>query len=266
MSETKKIENLFNTEGHLTEEGIALWVDALLFKKEDKLPANISEHVEHCLECKEAIVDLYGIMKDNTDIPSAHPFFNKDKKEESVQINSGKKYFRYKIAASIALFLTITVVLLIIFRHGKTNEELFAEYFKPYTNIITTRNQLSDEYNKLMSNALYYYETREYNKANIFFLELTNEGITNDTLMFYYGISSLGNNDPSKAINIFEMILTGQGRTFFQQAEWYLALAYIKNGDKEKAIEMLEKLIDNNTYYKTDAKKLIKELRKVHYF
>jgi hypothetical protein len=54
-------------EDHLSDETIALYVDAMLQNKENNLPPIVLEHVENCLQCKKNVFAIYEINKNNAD-------------------------------------------------------------------------------------------------------------------------------------------------------------------------------------------------------
>ncbi len=63
-------------EKHLTEEEIALYVDAIEAWKQDQLPAEILAHVEECLECKIEVVELLKLIEaqEPNIKPESHPY------------------------------------------------------------------------------------------------------------------------------------------------------------------------------------------------
>jgi hypothetical protein len=67
--------------GHLNEEGIALYVDALKLEKTAELPRETRVHVAHCQECRKEITGLFALLTDaehNEGVP--HPFFEGSEK------------------------------------------------------------------------------------------------------------------------------------------------------------------------------------------
>lgn len=69
-------QDFFNRDRHLSDEGVALYVDALNLGKEDQLPEKIVAHVEDCPTCKAAIFELHEVMPEPNDAEyGPHPFF-----------------------------------------------------------------------------------------------------------------------------------------------------------------------------------------------
>lgn len=51
-------------ERHLTDEEIALYVEALELKKQERLSEAILDHVQECLECKMEIVEVWELIEE----------------------------------------------------------------------------------------------------------------------------------------------------------------------------------------------------------
>ena len=81
---------------HLTEEGIALYVDALRLKRTSELPDDMRSHVEGCPDCQLQIVESHEMLK-MTPYPmnQPHPYFDRKVTEPSVY------YTAYKVAAVV---------------------------------------------------------------------------------------------------------------------------------------------------------------------
>lgn len=56
--------NYFQSNGHLSEEGIARYAEALKLDKVSDLPADLYRHIEQCDDCHRQALDLYAIIAD----------------------------------------------------------------------------------------------------------------------------------------------------------------------------------------------------------
>jgi hypothetical protein len=87
--------------GHLTEEGVCLYVDALKLKRSGELPVEILHHVTDCTQCKLHIAELEHLL---AEVPYSnsqpHPFLDRSR--------IGR--FGYRIAAAIALTLGVAAL------------------------------------------------------------------------------------------------------------------------------------------------------------
>lgn len=88
-------------QNHLSDEQIALYVDALRADKTDDLPLAILSHIDDCQPCHRQAIDLYSMLNDvdYTNI-GAHPTL--DKKEAKV---FSMPRLLMRIAAAVALLV-----------------------------------------------------------------------------------------------------------------------------------------------------------------
>lgn len=162
-----------------------------------------------------------------------------------------------KIAAALAIVAIATWLLWP--PATKSPQQLFAENFEPYPNIImpTVRGgQTADS--TVMAQAYKAYDMQEYTKAIELFesLEVKAEGV-----LLYLGNSYLANGSAEKAVPVFEKVISDFD-IFDEQAEWYLALSYLKLGNKEKASEISKAIVDRGGDYASKAKRLLLTLNK----
>ncbi len=81
---TMKTTNFFLNNEHLSETGIALYVDALKLDRVRDLPVTILQHVEQCDECKMQVMQVAEIMKEEgIDKRMKHPYFDAEKEISS---------------------------------------------------------------------------------------------------------------------------------------------------------------------------------------
>ncbi len=68
------------SDGHLTEEAILLYHDALKLERDEELPVEVRAHVQDCLECKRSIFEIYTITDDyDYNSMGPHPYFDQKK-------------------------------------------------------------------------------------------------------------------------------------------------------------------------------------------
>lgn len=251
----------FDKEGHLNLENKALYSEALVFDKVEKLPHAVRQHVEECIECKKDIIELFEILRKEKTITKGHHPYLIEKKVYSRQL--------LRIAALFAGLIGLTFVIYYLFTLQQNYEDLFAQNFEPYIDIITERGDMktNEGLNKVISE---YYNKKEYNTANTLFSKLYQSDKSNDSIAFYYANSSLAVGDYNKAIELFKMIIEDSKSIFYEQSMWYLALSYLKgsaSNEGKKQSEMLfntkktlNKVIEIKSPYQSRARDLIKEL------
>lgn len=245
----------FLYNGHLTDEGIAFWVDSLNDSKENDLPDEIREHVDQCLFCKEKIIELYGDLKE-IDESGTGP---KSKPQISRGFISKRQNARlfFRIAAVILFIISIVAIIYITTENKIDHQQLFAESFQPYPNILTTKGVNKE----LLITAMYYYDVYKYDSALLFFNQILTDNPQNTEALFYKGNSLLAINKNIEAIDCFQQITSGSESSLLHPAYWYLALAYLKVGNDQKSKEILTSLVEGKNYYSIKAKKLFMQIK-----
>ncbi|MGB0864086.1 MAG: tetratricopeptide repeat protein [Saprospiraceae bacterium] len=178
---------------------------------------------------------------------------------ENIDKNIPKKSIlspKWIIGLIAIILITISLWWLNSKSKTQTPEQLFAAYYEPYpAGEITRGNDTEEAY-------ISYYNSGKYDKAASFLEELVSQFPDEDKYQIALGNSYL-NVNPSKtveAIRIFEKVTTKE--TVYQStAKWYLAIAYLKNNDKEKALPLLENLAkENRGKYPQLAKSILEKI------
>lgn len=99
-----RINNFFTDKAHLSDEAMALYVDALRIDEVDNLPTAILSHVADCLECKMQIVEIFSLIHD--------PETSVSKPNPSLDEKNGNQEFSiaFRIAAVLVLGISIGLV------------------------------------------------------------------------------------------------------------------------------------------------------------
>jgi tetratricopeptide (TPR) repeat protein len=157
------------------------------------------------------------------------------------------------IAASIALLILAGYFLL--GPASNTSDNLFAAHYERFEWNAETRSTQTDELQQL---------TQLYNSQNTGeFLQAAENGqwspAQNPQLALALGSSYLEQGQYEKAIQYFE---TASTNTLFEsEAQWYLALTYLKQEKTDKTIEILQNLEQQNTsFYANKAQQLLDKL------
>ena len=70
-----------------------------------------------------------------------------------------------------------------------------------------------------------------------------------ENYLIYKAICLLETEQTEDAITLLEkLVANGEGTEYYQQACWYLALAYLCYHEEEKTIEMIKHINDDNKY------------------
>lgn len=152
------------------------------------------------------------------------------------------------ISTAIAAVFIIGLFLLLPFQ--SSNEEIFADNFKPYPNVLSSNVRGEQDFTK---DAFYYYDLGELTKSIELF---SGQSTLSYQDKFYLANAYLAEGEVDKAIILLEETKNGFSE-FKEQSTWFLALAYLKADDTEKAKTELKLLSDSESSYQQKAEILL---------
>jgi len=145
------------------------------------------------------------------------------------------------IAAIIAIVFSLN-----IYQDNRRMDKLFETYYTPleYDSQLMSRGEetISPE----LTSAMKAYQNKDYATALQRFNAMSQ---VDENYLIYKAICLLETGKTKDAISLFEeLVCNGEGTEYYQQAYWYLALAYLRNHEEEKAIFIIERN-KNSSYY-----------------
>jgi len=171
--------------------------------------------------------------------------------EKDAQIDkTTTSFFKWK---SIAVAAIVIVALGGIWYYNvNSNEGLYAKFYSVDPGLPTV---MSNNDNYEFYNAMVYYKRGEYDLALNVWKEELKTKTKNDTLNYFVGSALMAKRQQADAIPFLQKVTMQKHSVFISDAWYYLALAYLKNEEKDKAIESLEQ---SNL---PRARKLLKKLK-----
>lgn len=173
----------------------------------------------------------------------------------------------------IGLYIAAAIAVLIYIGLGPkySPEEVYRmaystpEYFKEYSR--TGNNGLTIPQKIRVREAVEMYNKRDFQLAAMA-LESVIEQVDMmhipEEILFYYGICCIENKETEKALNTMQYL--SKERVLLQrEAQWYLALFYLKKGEKDKAKTELQELV-NEDLYRDRANHLLTILKEKRWF
>ena len=145
-------------------------------------------------------------------------------------------------ALRVAASILIIVAALGVYKYNTVNSQnLAAEYYAPYE-----MNRVRGEANtNAIENA---YNNQNWNAV----INLASQSAPGSKELFLAGAAYLELNQPAKAADQFGRLLTYNQQTqsnYFQdEAEYYLAISYLRNSDAAKAIPIIRKIRGNESH------------------
>ncbi len=207
-------------------------------------------------------IDINEAIKENDivqlrdKLDSIYNQYIKDKKKV-IHFNL---YNKLAIAASILIIIGITCIYLLT-NKSLSNQELFAQYYEPYETVVNHRS--GDDYEEILfAKAFNLYENKLYNEALVYFNQILETQPDNTFILFYTAISEIETEQTEAAIEKFKQIIDNKNDVLYQQSKWYLALCYLKADKANEAILIFNEIIDNNFYCKTEAEKILRQIKK----
>lgn len=174
------------------------------------------------------------------------------------KIRSSRRILRYSMAVAASLVLLIGGYLAWNFYSLSSNKVFSANY---HSFELTT---MRDNDTAQMSPVEKAYRAKNYKEVIILSEQLSTVPVKE---AFLAAVSYVEQGNNTKAIERFKKVISANessGMIFMKdEAEYYLALTYIRNKDFDFALELLRKIKEdpNHTYYKQVTSKLIRQVK-----
>ncbi|UII22598.1 tetratricopeptide repeat protein [Fulvivirga ligni] len=166
--------------------------------------------------------------------------------------SSSSNNWWWKAAASLVL---ICSVLYFFLGQSADMQELYSQSYSPYPNIVNPVNRSSSDQPKDWPEA---YEAKKYAQVINVLDEKLKADPDSDVYLFYLAQSHLALGSADEAITHLEKIKSDS--KFYEPAQWYVALSYLKQDNSDKAEEKLNQIKDSDSAYAMRAEKLLNSL------
>ena len=148
------------------------------------------------------------------------------------------------IAAIIAIVFSLN-----IYQDNRRMDKLFETYYTPleYDSQLMARGD--DTISPELTSAMEAYQNKDYATALRSFNAMSK---VDENYLIYKSICLLETDKTKDAIALLEELVgNGEGTEYYQQACWYLALAYLNNHEDDKALELLNPFYEKNENIKS---------------
>lgn len=136
---------------------------------------------------------------------------------------------------------------------------IYDEYYQSYPNVVAPTVR-GDNKEDIKTNAFFEYDSGNYQKSLELFSEIY-ETDKDDYALFYKALSQMELHETKDAILTFNQFDLTKNNAFTPFVKWYLALAYLKENQKENAIPLLENLANTENPQQEMAQKLVSDLK-----
>ncbi len=175
-------------------------------------------------------------------------------KAKSFNIHShSKRNFKWRYFAAAMVVLIVATYLVL-----PTENSLFEAYYYPLPEDQVTRN-LPDNKNSY-HHAMEQYSLGNYNEAIPLFHAADSETKRNE-IALYLGNCYLSTDQPNKAIKYLTTAQQTESKSLKRHSSWFLALAYLKAHQREKAVDQLNFLTKNKGSHYKQSTELLEKLK-----
>lgn len=243
----------------LSNSSSCLSLDELIAYSEGNLSTiereKLDRHAAHCSLCSDAI-DGVITFSDKENIRPIIKAIQNEIHHRAVLHASKKQNWKIYYAAAAILILAVSLSLFLL-QQKSTTENLFSQYFKPYPNTIplVRGEDAHDKFKMAMSE----YEFENFARANRILEEILRTDPDQPIAHFYAGITALCLNRTDDAITHLQQVIKNDNNEFIEHAQWYLGLAFLKNGDVEQAKSIFNSIAKNDLY-KFQSIEILKDL------
>ncbi|WP_407523840.1 hypothetical protein PDL71_18080 [Lacibacter sp. MH-610] len=219
---------------------------------------NITDAEAVIVEHRQAVelIRRYNLLHQvsNVHIHFAKTAYSKQQQPAPKVIKMSTRAFAMRIAAGFLIILTGYT----LFQYSNSSSsKLYETLYNTYA-VTETRTNLGEPKSEIVDA----YKKADYKAVLLLFDQFVNPG---NRELFFAGNAHLEAGDVNKAIELFQLILQRNklsGELLYQdEAEYYLAMAYLKNKAVQKALPLLEAIEAEpaHTYHnKTDKFTLFK--------
>ncbi|MDN3723177.1 hypothetical protein QRD02_02190 [Aequorivita sp. SDUM287046] len=142
------------------------------------------------------------------------------------------------LALAASFLILISVSTWAILSSGNSPQKVFATHFKPDPGLPTTMSTTSNyEFYYGMVN----YKREEYNEAILRWETLYAANPENDTVVYFLGVANLANGNARQARKYLQATQDKPESAFYDDAQYYLALALLKEDRIDAAKQVLSK-------------------------
>lgn len=253
------LEAIYKSSTCLTEEEFRQYLDGSIQKSTMQ---KVELHLLDCDLCTDAL-DGYrglGITKPSVSLPNT--FFDSELSKNVEKSPNAKIRTLPRLLLRVAAMISILLVSYFTFFRAPSFEQLYHTYYEAYASDIPLTQRSATNLHSINPN--FEQGLKEYNNANysgslIHFEKAVVQEPENFSIQFFTGISCMEVGQFPQAIEYFKAVKEADS-LYSEKANWFLALSFIKIGEKENAIKCLDEVIASNNYKGQEAKKLKRKL------
>lgn len=181
------------------------------------------------------------------------------RKAEEVPVKKSRKH-KTMIRAAIFTGLILCGSLALINNRDMPTDEIFDRYYQGY-DMTTPIRSVRDASNSDYSTALEYFNIKDYRNAAYYFSKVLSSDSRYMESVMMIGVSRFEEENYPDAQLSFKEVIEDNKNLFVEDAQWYLALCYLKTDEKDKAINSLKYIKQTGSIYSRNAKKILRKIK-----
>ena len=159
-------------------------------------------------------------------------------------------------AASLLVLCAVAATLFLQTSRNASNDELFSQYYNSENIVDQTRGDQN------ILEAVIKFQQKDFASASVLFKNILDKDNSNIAVWFYYGISNIETKNYDNSIKAFSTIIRQNDNLYIEHAEWFLGLCYLKNNQKDKAIDQFMAVASNpDNFHRQEAKNILEKLQ-----
>jgi len=159
-------------------------------------------------------------------------------------------------AASLVALVAVAATLYLQTPRNISNDSLFSQYYNSENIVDQTRGDQN------IVGAIIKFQQKDFATASVLFKSILNNDNSNIAVWFYYGIANIETKNYDNSIKAFNTIIKQNDNLYIEHAEWYLGLCYLKNNQKDKAIDQFVIVASNpDNFHRQEAKNILEKLQ-----
>ncbi len=159
-------------------------------------------------------------------------------------------------AASVLVLCAVAATLFLQTNRNISNDALFSQYYTSENIVDQTRGDQN------ILEAVIKFQQKDFASASVLFKNIIDKDNSNIAVLFYYGIANIETHNYDNSIKAFNTIIKQNDNLYIEHAEWYLGLCYLKNNQKEKAIDQFMVVASNpDNFHRQEAKNILEKLQ-----
>jgi tetratricopeptide (TPR) repeat protein len=176
------------------------------------------------------------------------------KKEAPVVQMYARKW--WYAAASMLVLCAVAATLYLQIPRTVSNDSLFTQYYNSENIVDQTRGDQN------IVEAIIKFQQKDFASASVLFKSILDKDNSNIAVWFYYGISNIETKNYDNSIKAFNTIIKQNDNLYIEHAEWYLGLCYLKNNQKDKAVDQFVVVASNpDNFHRQEAKNILEKLQ-----